>query len=123
MYNRSDMKLKAFLAANPKQYDEKLEQSSEPIRHVLPQDEIHQAAELGDLQRVKDLYAKDPSCLNRYHTIYETTPLCWALQAQQSNVIKFFLEQKDIELVKTLEPYSHFSPLFYVNNWSFLSNR
>lgn len=65
--------------------------------HTLPADALHQAAEAGDLDKVKELISQG-SDINALHSFNKTKPICWAAHKGHATVVEYLLKQPEISL-------------------------
>ena len=80
--------------------------------HNLPGDALHAAAEIGDIELIREILANDPHAHNKPHSTQHTLPICWALQNQQTAAVKLLAE---CNLIADDFPLYHYLPLNFMN--------
>jgi hypothetical protein len=82
--------------------------------HQSPHDDLHFAAARGLVAEMIAILNNDPGALNRFHSLHGTTPICWAIAADQQSAIKLLLDY-DAQVILTKHPFVFYHPLHFLN--------
>jgi hypothetical protein len=78
-----------------------------------PADALHKAAAAGDVSQITTILSNDPDAINRFHSIHQTTPICWALDNNQDAAVELLMT-RGADFFITAHTYSFYYPLHYM---------
>ncbi len=79
-----------------------------------PADAMHKAAEMGDVNQMAIILARDPESLNRLHSVHGTSPLCWAIGNYRDPTALDFLIRYQADPLTALNTASYHYPLAFL---------
>ncbi len=82
--------------------------------HQTPYDDLHAAAARGDIVAMQAILRQNPEALNRFHSLHGTTPLCWAIMAEEESAMNLLLEYFADVLLTPL-PFINYQPLHFLD--------